>query len=479
MERIKPSPENKKENLASELWFLREDKELLQKGDIKTTVRLGDRTHKTADSKGGYRMGSFATLKIQKCTTPHVFDDWETKIAITGIFLKKFSDIRDKDLEGSLPGQETKTGLRDKLSRFYNRQIKEDEQMTVINFELAENLKSVKELVGAKILRIAKQPKDNKPEFSAQHLTVPLIEHDYPAMTPAMWNAAYKAFGIKDRNIMLVGDPLGCAEILKIFRRDPKFIGGGMGVGFKDEAVKFVDELDPLAKAIGSINFIRKTPDKKLIGYNTDGLGYAQSLENVFKQNKKEIAGKKAVILGAGGTGNAIAFALAQKGMKIVILNRTIAKAVDLAIRLNNFLHIEGENKVRFGGEDQIAFEIQSADAVINVSTKGASGEMENYNALAPAKLPATNVNIGENEYLAARTIKLIPKNAILSDIVLTKEPTPFLRLAKANGFQTLDGLPMVINQGIEAFWLLYQNVLKEKGISKKDVAKVMNIATG
>ncbi|MBN1325528.1 hypothetical protein JW977_00905 [Candidatus Falkowbacteria bacterium] len=471
--------ENTKANLATELWFLREEKELLQKGAVKTSVRVGDRTSITTDPKGGYKIGSFVTLKIQKGVTPHVFDDWETKIVITDMHLKRLSDIKDADLSESLPGQQSQKELKEKLSRFYGREIKEDELMTIINFELADNLKSAEDLVKAKILQLAEQPKDNTAEFSAEHLTVPLIEHDYPAMTPAMWNAAYKAFELNDRNIMLVGDPRGCEEILKIFRRDPKFIGGGMGVGFKDEAVKFVDELDSLAKAIGSINFVRKTSDNKLIGYNTDGLGYALSLENTFRKNGKQLTGQKAVILGAGGTGNAVAFALAQKGMRLFIFNRTVEKAETLSERINGYLKLTGDAKVRFGGEDKIASDISNADVVINVSTKGAAGEMQNYNALASAKLPATPENVNENEKEAEQIIKLIPRQAILSDILLTKEPTPFMRLAQTRGFQTLDGLPMVVNQGVEAFWLLYEKILKEKGINKQDVTKIMSKAAG
>jgi len=351
--------------------------------------------------------------------------------------------------------------------------------MTLINFEFAQNLRNASDLARAKILTVAKQPEKNEATFTCPRYTVPLVEHDYPAKTPIMWNTAYEAFGSKDKNIMMVGDPKACPEILKVLRRDPKFIGGGLGVGFKDEAIKFVDELDPQAQQIGSINFILKTADGKLKGFNTDGLGYAQSLENVFRQKKQKLNSKKAVILGAGGTGNAIAFALAQKGMRLVIINRTVAKAEALSERINDVMELKGADKVRFGGEDQIAAEVTNADAVINVSTKGAAGEMKDYNALAIAKLPAKPEHIDENWYLAERTLKLIPKQAILSDIVLTKELTPFLRLAKTHGFQILDGFPMVVNQGVEAFWLLYKNILRAKGITKEDVAKVMSKAAG
>lgn len=335
------------------------------------------------------------------------------------------------------------------------------------------------ELIANNILEFGKNAKGNPENLELPSFCLGLANEDYPAQTPLLWNAAYRQFGLPTRNVRLFGDPKNLTEIFQVFKTDPRYIGGDVGVGFKDRAWQLVDEIDPLAKMMQSINVVVKIPENRLKGYNTDGLGYAQSLEKIFRQKKLKLDGKKAVILGAGGTGNAISFALAQKGMRIVILNRTIAKAQALAERINGTMELKGADKVRFAGEDQIPMEVGDADVVINVSTKGATGEMEEYNALAPAKLPADSRNIAENQYLAERTLKLIPRHAVLSDVVLTKELTPFLQMAEANGFQTLAGLPMVVNQGVEAFWLVNEKTLKEKGITKPKVAKAMSKATG
>ncbi|MBI2062219.1 MAG: hypothetical protein HYT64_00775 [Candidatus Yanofskybacteria bacterium] len=327
------------------------------------------------------------------------------------------------------------------------------------------------------VLRFAREPKDNPSNLNFPGYTVPLIEHDYPAKTPAMWNAAYREFGMEAGNVMLVGDPERIPEIFAAFRQDPKYLGGGAGVGFKDEAVKHLDGLDPLASEIGSVNLILKTSGGALKGFNTDGLGYAQSLENVFKARGKILEGKKAVILGAGGTGNAVAFALAGKGMQLVILNRTVEKAEVLAGKLNDFFMLKGKEWVRFGGEELIGAEVSDADTVINVSTKGAAGDFERYSALAPAKLPAAEENIRENLEQAARVLAKVPKTAVVSDIVLGKEPTPFLKAAAQAGFETLDGVAMVINQGVEAFWLIHGKETRQKGFTKKHIREVMERA--
>ncbi len=188
--------------------------------------------------------------------------------------------------------------------------------------------------------------------------------------------------------------------------------------------------------------------------------------------------GRKAVILGAGGAGNAVAFALAEKGMRVVILNRTVAKARDLADKINRYFKKVGSDEiVRFGGEELIAAEVRDADAVINVSTKGSVGELEKYSALAPVVLPANKENIRENLKRAEAVLRAVPRNAIISDIVLGKELTPLLQAAKKAGFNVLDDIPMVINQGVEAFWLLYNKELQAKNITKEQVAEVMKRA--
>lgn len=328
------------------------------------------------------------------------------------------------------------------------------------------------------LLKFAEQPANNfgsSSEFENHaHYGVALIEHDYPGKTPAMWNAAYKHFGIDSAVAMMVGNPDQAAEIFSVLKADQKYIGGGAGVGFKDVAINYVDELDPLALAIGSINLVQKLPSGKLKGWNTDGVGYRQSLEGTLEQHGHTLNGLKVVMLGAGGTGNAVAFALAEKGAHVVILNRTIEKAEELASRINAFV---GDTRAQAMGEDSIAHEVADASVVINVSTKGATGAFEAYSALAPAKLPATEENISENFGLSEKIFALIPKEAILSDVVLRSTPSPFLERAHAHGFTTLDGIPMVINQGVEAFLIIHGKELEKYPDARAQLQEIMQKA--
>jgi shikimate dehydrogenase len=466
------------ENLATELWFKGSDenallniKQHINNADFISTIRLGDRSEKTTNPKGGYKPGDFVTIKIQRADGS--FEDQTVEAAIASTTIKKLSDLSEDEIQSAVLDAKSLEDLKKRLTVLYQREISDEEIITVVNFEFEKNLLSANGLLKLKTLKPAELPADNPKDLEFEAYTIPFIEHDYPAKTPVMWNAAYKKFGLKIANVMMVGNPKDSKQILGVMKRDEKYLGGGAGVGFKDEVVKSID-LDPLAEAVGSVNFIKKEPNNELRGYNTDGIGYVESLQEKFASRGEDLSGKKAVVLGAGGTGNSVAFALAEKGMKVVILNRTVKKAEELAKKINEYY---GEERALFGGEDKIAEEIKNADAIINVSTKGASGDLEQYSALAPGKLPATPENIQSNLDDAEKMFDQIPKSAIVSDIVLTKKGTPLLNVAKAKGFETLDGVPMVINQGVEAFWILHQKKLEAKGVTKEELAKVMKEA--
>jgi len=331
----------------------------------------------------------------------------------------------------------------------------------------------INKLIENGILSFAKNPEGNPERLDYTKYTVSLIEHDYPAKTPVMWNAVYRKWGIDCGNIMLVGDTISIPEIFGVFRNDRQYLGGGMGVGFKDKALDVLDKMDVSAERIGSVNFVLKNEKRELVGYNTDGEGYAVSLEEIFNNRNEELLGKKMVMLGAGGTGKAIAFALARRGVKIVILNRTIESAKTLTESISKHLNID-DSALRFGGEEQIFKEVSDADVVLNVSTKGSSGALENYSPLASAKMPVTEENIKENLKEAKKILSVLHKDTIVSDIVLREKLTPFLESAQKAGFEILNGIPMVVNQGVEAVWLLHGNELESKGATKKEVYEVM-----
>lgn len=334
---------------------------------------------------------------------------------------------------------------------------------------------TVTDLVTAGILRVAERPPGNRRDFvRAPFLTVPLIAEDYPAKTAAMWNAAYARFGMPDTNVMMVADPKDASLILDVFRRDRRYRGGGCGIGFKEVVLTYLDEAVPLARAIGAVNIIKKIPDGRLVGANTDGLGYAVALEKLFVRTRDESLGnQKVLILGAGGSARAIAFALAERRAELTILNRTEDRAQELAERLNRYF----ERIVAVaGGRSCIASALLRQDVVVSVVDDPTS-PLDAYSTLGPMELPVTSQRITENLTASAALLNQAKPSLIVSDIRIRREPTAMLAQARAFGFETLDGIPMVINQGIDAFWWLYGEMPSLTGQAKTEVAAIMRQA--
>ncbi len=161
----------------------------------------------------------------------------------------------------------------------------------------------------------------------------------------------------------------------------------------------------------------------KLVGDNTDAYGFMESL----KARGVEVMGACAVILGAGGAAAAAAYALAAEGAsEIVLLNRTLSRAVVLADNLN----------VKF---PQIALALNDWDAI----------------GRAQLIVNATSVGMSphQNESPLPANAAIAP-DAVLFDLVYNPPETRFLREAGAHGARVIGGLEMLIYQGARALEL-------------------------
>ena len=117
---------------------------------------------------------------------------------------------------------------------------------------------NLKELIQEGYVKIAELPDKNKINLNQlddfDGYTVPLVAHDYGAKTPIMWNFLYEKKGLNLRNIMLVADPKENAElVINALKLDPKYLGGGFGVGWK-ERMDLLDEVRP--GDLNSINIV-------------------------------------------------------------------------------------------------------------------------------------------------------------------------------------------------------------------------------
>jgi shikimate dehydrogenase len=172
------------------------------------------------------------------------------------------------------------------------------------------------------------------------------------SLSPLIHNAGYQALGINYTYVSFrVRDIKQAIEGM----RGLGIRGASVTIPHKTTVLKYLDRLDPLAEKIGAVNTI-VNDDGVLTGYNTDGVGALQALEEVTT-----LSGKKVVIIGSGGAASAIAFGLKAKGVKLVVLNRTQAKAGNLAKKVK---------ASGFGSLNRLS-EIASADILINATPLG------------------------------------------------------------------------------------------------------------
>lgn len=198
---------------------------------------------------------------------------------------------------------------------------------------------------------------------------------------------------------------------------------------YKEKAIEFLDELEESARRIGAVNTIVNNKGF-LTGYNTDVIGFKKSLQEDGKFVIKE---KKAVILGAGGVARAVVYALLEEEIeKICIFNRTLEKAKKIKQNLSSFFP-KSRISVFPLEEDDLKDKIEKAHLLVNTTSLGMAPRVDN------TPLPDE---------------KLFHPNLLVYDLIYHPAKTLFLRQAERAGAKIINGLPMLVYQGIESFYL-------------------------
>ncbi|ACX72058.1 shikimate 5-dehydrogenase [Methanocaldococcus vulcanius M7] len=244
------------------------------------------------------------------------------------------------------------------------------------------------------------------------------VEHSF---SPIMHNTAFKdkklnyvyvAFDVLPEHL---GDAIKGAKSLGI-------VGFNITIPHKIEVMKYLDEIDKDAKLIGAVNTV-KIDNGKAIGYNTDGIGARRALEEEIG----EVKGKNIVVYGAGGAGRAVAFELA-KNNRIIIANRTIEKAKNLAKEIAEKLNKKFGEEVKFS---DLNVDLSDVDIVINATPIG----------MYP--------NVDVEPIVKADKLR---EDMVVMDLVYNPLETVLLKEAKKANAKAINGLGMLIHQGAVAF---------------------------
>ncbi|HED03552.1 MAG TPA: shikimate dehydrogenase [Candidatus Fraserbacteria bacterium] len=211
--------------------------------------------------------------------------------------------------------------------------------------------------------------------------------------------------------------------------RASDFAGLNVTIPHKERVLAYLDGLSADARQLGAVNTIVRQGGQ-LIGYNTDGLGFRRALEaKVVK-----LAGRSAIVLGAGGAARAVVYALIGGGIgRLTLANRTLNRAEELAWQLSANTGFQAIYTCALADMARLNRAIAEAELLVNATSVG----------LAPAvdRSPLSDA------------APLHP-GLVVYDLVYRPPRTRLLRQAQAAGARPLSGLEMLIYQGIESLCL-------------------------
>ncbi len=258
--------------------------------------------------------------------------------------------------------------------------------------------------------------------------------------TVAMIEAAFQHHGLNWRYINCEVPPEKLGDAVK-GARAMGWMGFNCSIPHKVAVIPHLDGLGESAAIMGAVN-CAVNRDGKFIGENTDGKGFLKSLMEVV-----DPTGKSVVMFGAGGAARAIGVELALSGAKaITVVNRSAARGEPLVKLLTDKTPAKAAF-AKWGG----AYAIPGAtDIVVN----------------------ATSIGLGNGNEPLDIDVKSLKPGMVVADVIVDPPDTRFLRDAKARGCTVIDGLGMLINQGVIGvkYWT---GTDADAGVMRKSLEKI------
>ena len=235
--------------------------------------------------------------------------------------------------------------------------------------------------------------------------------------TVAMVEAAFRHHGLHWRYVNMEVPPAGLADAVR-GARAMGFRGFNLSMPHKVAVIPLLDGLGESASLIGAVNCVVRRGEQ-LIGENTDGKGFLKSLQEISDPRWKNI-----VMFGAGGAARAVAVEVGLVGgKKISVVNRSESRGRELVTTLRDKAKLNADLVV-WRGDFAIPAD---TDIVIN----------------------ATSIGLYDADARLALDLNSLRPGMVVADVVFSPPQTRLLRDAAARGCRTLDGLGMLVNQGV------------------------------
>lgn len=250
------------------------------------------------------------------------------------------------------------------------------------------------------------------------------------SLSPLMHNLAFSHWGIDAVYLAFEVDQTNLRQAVESIRT-LDMLGVNVSMPNKTAVLAYLDQLSPEAELIGAVNTIVHQ-EQRLIGYNTDGMGFVRSVN----ETGHPIKNQKIVVLGAGGAAKAIVVQMALEGAQEITiykrLNATflplkeyfakVSEKTGCPIRLHDY-----------ADESQLALDLSQANLLIN----------------------ATDIGMGsKKDQLPIADVKLLHSQLAVFDLIYSPSETRLIQEAKKMGIKAYNGLGMLIHQGAIAFEL-------------------------
>ncbi|EMF0080519.1 shikimate dehydrogenase [Enterococcus hirae] len=250
------------------------------------------------------------------------------------------------------------------------------------------------------------------------------------SLSPLMHNLAFSHWGIDAVYLAFEVDQTNLRQAVESIRT-LDMLGVNVSMPNKTAVLAYLDQLSPEAELIGAVNTIVHQ-EQRLIGYNTDGMGFVRSVNETGHLIKNQ----KIVVLGAGGAAKAIVVQMALEGAQEITiykrLNATflplkeyfakVSEKTGCPIRLHDY-----------ADESQLALDLSQANLLIN----------------------ATDIGMGsKKDQLPIADVKLLHSQLAVFDLIYSPSETRLIQEAKKMGIKAYNGLSMLIHQGAIAFEL-------------------------
>lgn len=250
------------------------------------------------------------------------------------------------------------------------------------------------------------------------------------SLSPLMHNLAFSHWGIDAVYLAFEVDQTNLRQAVKSIRT-LDMLGVNVSMPNKTAVLAYLDQLSPEAELIGAVNTIVHQ-EQRLIGYNTDGMGFVRSVN----ETGHPIKNQKIVVLGAGGAAKAIVVQMALEGAQEI----TIYKRLNATFLPLKEYFVKASEKTGcpirlhdYADESQLALDLSQANLLIN----------------------ATDIGMGsKKDQLPIADVKLLHSQLAVFDLIYSPSETRLIQEAKKMGIKAYNGLGMLIHQGAIAFEL-------------------------